>query len=170
MRILQRELQRIRIFGGFHRKKAFTLIEVIISMLLVTLLGSFIVRLYLHAIEEYSKTIEETREACYINEAFRYIEQECRWDTKSLDIQDNVLILERFSLNNPTRQPVDSIKLEGTNIVIKYKAYGLDQGTNVIVRKIRNFLIDRKSNLFFINITSESGRRYERCYGMANLK
>jgi prepilin-type N-terminal cleavage/methylation domain len=172
MRISQRQLLTTNIRKKFFsfKRKGFTLLEVIVSIAIFLIIGSCAVKVLTLSIVDFKGIAEDTKEEFYVDEAYRFIEQECKMDTKTVEVIGNKIKLERFSFDNPSRHPIDYIEKSGSNLLIRYTAYGLNLGTNVILRNIQDFSISRDNNLLYIKIKKDSERCYELCIGFSNLK
>jgi prepilin-type N-terminal cleavage/methylation domain-containing protein len=177
MRIFQRKLLttgKLNIHEDSYRKrfnlKGLTLIELMCAIFIFTIIIASSVKLMSYSINYFKNSVYESREDFYINEFFRYVEQECTRNCKSIEIADNSIIIERFNDSNIENKDLDIIKLEGKTIVIRYTTYGYVKTINNVLKNITSFSVYKKNNVFFIEIKTVNEREYQRCYSYTNLK
>jgi hypothetical protein len=159
-------LQGKLLTGKLHRRgKGYSLVELIAAMGIFLIVTASVSRLFVYTSVVFKGSIRETREDFYVNEAFRYIDTAINNGVKRMDVTNDVIVLERLSYIRPEKKPVDYIRREGDNVVIKYYEYGVAKTTNIILRNIEEFKVKKEGNLLYISIKPRGGKGIERCLG-----
>jgi prepilin-type N-terminal cleavage/methylation domain-containing protein len=147
-----------------NRNKGFTLIEIMISMALI----SIIVYSQIIIISRYMKIhrieVSESRESFYVDEAFMIIEYEIN-TAKYVEIKDNKIILKRYEGTS-----YDYIRTDkDSDIIISYGAL-YSSSSNNILKSVKSFKVEENDNTAYILIETQKGNLYKRCLALERKK
>jgi len=145
--------------------KGFTLVEVTTAIAIMSILMTVILLVVAYFIKEFKTAATENREAFYINEALRFIENEILSGNKEVKLQENVIELRRFSEDR-----IDYIRQSENNLVIEYSIAGRIVTVNVFLKNILDFNIEKYGRLVIVNIVSSKGEVHSKCINMAYVK
>lgn len=152
-------------------KKGCTLIELVITISIISTLFIFETDILTRVTKNYKKIIIEDRQESYCREALRFIEMEIHdIGNKNIKIEKDTLILKK-SNGNKNRIKLMRKSNGKSKIIIIYDNNKTNRQTeDTIVENIKDFKIIEDRNLIFISIKSREGRKYERCFGIEKNK
>lgn len=147
-------------------KKGVTLIELIISLFIVSVIVTIEFGSFSNSIKNYKEVILNDREEVYSREALRFIESEIiDVKNKIIKIENNKLVLKKYNgdmnIIKVAKKSKDEFK-----IVIEYdKVTSNINTTDTIVEGIGGFKVKEDKNLIYIEINTIYGDEYKRCLG-----
>lgn len=159
-----------RRYRGHGNKKGLSLIEVVLALGIFSIFASSVVQLFISTTVEFKDELNAVKDNFYVNEVFRFIEIELTYEAKAVEAVDNILIVKKFDYINPDQQPVNYIKLEGGNLIIKYYKYGSVSGTNNIIRNVEEFKVSKRDKYIYIALKVKEGILVERCLVVKYVK
>lgn len=159
-----------RRYRGHGNKKGYSLIEVVLALGIFSIIVSSVVQLFISTTVEFKDELNAVKDNFYLNEVFRFIEVELTCETKDVEAVDNILIVKKFDYINPDQQPINHIKLEGGNLIIKYYKYGGVSGRNIIIRNIEEFKVSKRDKYIYIALKAKEGILVERCLVLKYVK
>lgn len=143
-------------------KKGFTIIELLVSMVLICLMTFSIITMALKFDGKYKKEVLSSREDFYIREALLYIEEQIENDTQYVVAQNDTIELVRTDGIH-----TDFISKSNANkLVIIYKQYNSYLSTNDIMKGVSDFQVNVNNKIIIITIKGENGEVFERCLGI----
>lgn len=143
-------------------KKGFTLIEILITISIVSVMSLLGIKNLVAYLNLYKKESRHTLEEFYVNQAFIFIEEQF----------DENQYIELFT-NNQNKNEIkitsndisNYIKLKGNKLVIAY--YESDSiYTNNIMYDVKNFTVEAVNNIMYVKIMTKYGKEYERCFAI----
>ena len=147
-----------------RKKRGFTLIELIISLSLITTISLIEIKNLALNNKIYYMEVNRNLEEFYINEAFTFIDYKINTSTS----------VERTSKYGRSMIKLTSdrksfIELYGSTLIIAYDTeYPMDY--NNIMYSIKEFNIEEKGNVLYIKIIDKYGEEYERCFGKKGIE
>lgn len=152
-------------------KKGHTLIELVITMSIISTLFIFQTDILTRVTKNYKKIIFEDREESYCREALRFIEKEIHdIKNKNIKIEENTLILKKITGDKNTIKLIRRSNGKSKIIIIYDKTTNNRKDSNVIIENINDCRIRKNRNIIFVSIKSKEGRKYERCFGIGENK
>lgn len=152
-------------------KRGFTLIELVLTLAILSILSLIGIQLLSRNVWKYKNTITLVREESYAREALRFIEGEFYdVNNKLIKVEVDKLIIEK---NNGDRNTIKSIKKSNGSFKVVnsyYKLKGNTTTTDTVVEDIKNFLVKNNENLVYVSIYTMHGEKFERCFGTRNIK
>ncbi|KAJ51495.1 prepilin-type N-terminal cleavage/methylation domain-containing protein [Clostridium tetanomorphum] len=146
-------------------KKGFTLIEVLMSISIISIVSLILFKNLVVYLTLYNKESNIAMEEFYVNEALIFIEQQIN-EANSVqvlgDANNNELKINYEDKSN-------YIKIKNGKLVIAY--FKSDSGyINNIMLELEDFLVEKSGNLVFVKIITKHGKEYERCFGIREEK
>ncbi|MCY6483741.1 prepilin-type N-terminal cleavage/methylation domain-containing protein [Clostridium aestuarii] len=149
-------------------KKGFTLIELIITLFISNIIILMGTNMIFNGALEYKKAIKQDREKNYCTEALRFIETQIEdKDNKDISVNHGELVIKKNTSDK--ENIIKKIKLykKADKLQITYyKKDNFKLNTNTIINNIEQFDVYRDKNVIYVGIESESGKKYERCFGI----
>lgn len=137
-------------------KKGFTLIEVVVSLSLITILLSLLMLIFSYSSKNFKEEIFENRNTYYLNEALNYIEDQINKGKKNIMVRGNKIYLTYENANKKI------IERRREKLIIRHR--GDPDTTNNILTGIKDFIITENKNIMYVKITMKDGRKKERCF------
>ena len=147
-------------------KKGYGLIEVLVTLFIISILMVIEVDLVTKESIRYKRNIALDREECYCNGALHFVENEINdIKNKGVIIEDNNIVLKKENGDNYT------IKSEENNgkykLVILYdQVIHSNINKNIIVEDLKSVKIKRNKNVVYIYLESLQGKKFYRCIGL----
>ncbi|ABK60674.1 prepilin-type N-terminal cleavage/methylation domain-containing protein [Clostridium novyi] len=147
-------------------KKGYGLIEVLVTLFIISILMLIEVDLVTKESIRYKRNISLDREECYCNSALHFVENEINdIKNKSLIIKDNNIVLEKENGDKYT------IKTEGNNgkyklIILYDKLIDGNKNKNTIAEDLKDVKINKNKNVVYIYIESLKGKKFYKCIGL----
>lgn len=138
-------------------KKGTTLIEVLVSIALLLILVSYLSIFFVMENKNYIEFNKNHREELSTKEAVDFIKNELDIRMENLDIQENTIVIRGREFKKKT------IKKQQDALVIITENLQDSKGVNVILKKVSNFLVDRKGDNIKVTLKLEGGNEYTRC-------
>jgi prepilin-type N-terminal cleavage/methylation domain-containing protein len=154
-------------------KKGFTLIELIIAIALASVLLTISSRVIMTSIQLYKNETELNRNMLYLKEAAMYIESQLQNDTKSVELNENKLVIHKFDEKRgevivTIRKDIFLNTFEKL-VVVDYEDNISKGAPNNIMAKVKGFICSKEGNLIYIAIESKNGDKIERCIEINTL-
>ncbi|WP_180964082.1 type II secretion system protein [Haloimpatiens massiliensis] len=137
------------------KKRAFTLIELIIAVSIATVLFSLEIRVLVREIRSFSRTCEDTVNYSSINEGLSFIHK-VLYGNGQVKVNNNTI-----KIINKKNNQIEFIKLVDGVLKIEYEDINCNAGkktSNNICRKIKDFQVYKNGKVLFIKISDKSGR------------
>ncbi|MDP4091275.1 MAG: type II secretion system protein [Bacillota bacterium] len=144
------------------RSRGYSLVEVITAISIMCIIMSSVLSIFINISRSYKKEVTENREEFYIGEALRYMENEISKGNEKISITSNVIELTRPRIDSRENE-IDYIKKDGSRLVVECTKNGYYMSTDVFLRDISEFTINRANNVILIDIVSSKGKRYRKC-------
>lgn len=138
-------------------KKGFTLIEVIISIALITFLLCWQLPIAIKYLKAFNISINESKDSFYVNQAFDFIEMVAD-DAKAVSVKNNIIELVRKDGTGS-----DWIRLDPYgNVIISYHQcyYGT---VNNVIKDVGSFEALKSGKTILISISTKEGKKYNKC-------
>ena len=147
-------------------KKGHGLIEVLVTLLIISILMLIEVNLLTKESIRYKRNICLDREECYCNSALHFVENEINdIQNRSITITDNNIILKKQNGDKYTIQPQNyngKYKL----IILYDKVIGGNNNKNTIVENLKSVKMKKNKNVVYIYIESLQGKKFYKCVGL----
>jgi prepilin-type N-terminal cleavage/methylation domain-containing protein len=147
-------------------KKGITLIELIIALFIGSVIVIIELSLFSSSIKDYRESIINDREEIYSREALRFVESEIvDVKNKFIKVRNDELILKKTSGDINIIKEVSKSNGQ-SKIVVEYdKVTTSINTTDTILEGIKEFKVKGVDNLIYVEIHTDNGDRYERCFG-----
>lgn len=145
-----------------HRKKGNTLIELVTAISITSILTTAALSAFIFFIRDFKKEVHDNQQQFYINEAFRYIENEILKGNKEIKINSDSIEIKRY-LRTIAYEEIDYIKKVGNNMIIEHTRMGYHEATNVFLRNITGFSASNSSGVISLEIIDSKGEKYKKC-------
>lgn len=147
-------------------KKGYGLIEVLVTLFIMSTLMLVEVNLVTKESVKYKKNIYLDREECCCNSALYFLDNEIHdVKNKSLKVDENSIILKKQNGDIYTIKPEK--RSNGTRLVIfYYKVLEHKQFKNIIQEKLKDVKINKNKNTVCIFIESFKGKKFYKCIGV----
>lgn len=144
--------------------KGFILVEIMLVFSLIGILISMEIIVISKYMRVHRQEIEKSRESFYVNEALMLIEYHVN-SAEHVEVDENKIKLKRFNGSG-----YDYIRKDRqSDIIISYgSAYS--STTNNILKKTKDFKVEKAGGVIYISIEMDKGRIYRRCLGLERLK
>ncbi|GAA0723832.1 hypothetical protein GCM10008905_16930 [Clostridium malenominatum] len=142
-------------------KKGFTLIELIISIGIVSIIFITVGKNLVLQLSNYKYSISNHKEELYIDQAFLFIEGKIKEG-------DNIKVLKTSNSDEieiTTRDRSDYIKLYKDKIIISYGKSSYATINNILIG-VKGFVVTEVENTIYIKIILSDRKEYERCFGI----
>lgn len=142
-------------------KKGFTLIELIISIGIVSIIFIAVGKNLVLQLSNYKDSISNHKEELYIEQAFLFIEGKIKEG-------DNIKVLKTSNSDEieiTTRDRSDYIKLYKDKIIISYGKSSYATINNILIG-VKGFVVTEVENTIYIKIILSDRKEYERCFGI----
>ncbi|WP_052246053.1 prepilin-type N-terminal cleavage/methylation domain-containing protein [Clostridium tyrobutyricum] len=146
-----------------NAKKGFTVIEILITISIISIITTVETKAILKYMKLNSMEISSSREKFYIDEAFMIIENQID-SAKYIEIKDNMIALNRYD-----NRGWDYIKNKNSTLVLSY-GYTNYYTNNRILKHISDFKITQMENVCYMQIKTEKGNVYKKCFGIERKK
>ncbi|WP_027624691.1 prepilin-type N-terminal cleavage/methylation domain-containing protein [Clostridium lundense] len=143
-------------------KKGFSLIEILISISIISIISLAGIRSLIIYLNLYRKESNHIMEEFYVDQAFIFIEQQLD-AAESIDIFKNNKDVNEIKVNNKDKS--NYIKLKNGKLVISYNKSN-SKYSNTIMYDVKSFLVEGVCNTVYVKIKTKYGREYERCFGI----
>ncbi|MCY6370331.1 type II secretion system protein [Clostridium ganghwense] len=152
-------------------KRGFTLIELVISLSIISILTLVMTNMVFREVKNYKSVIREDRYENYSQEALRFIETEVKdVRNKAIRIENSKLIIEKVNGDTNTIEK-RSMSQNKCKIIIDYFKYINSTYKPVsIVEDIKDFTIYKNKNIIYVTIKTNNGEIFERCIGLKERK
>lgn len=140
-------------------KKGFTIIELIISIGIISIIFISTGKNLILQLNSYKDTISSYKEELYIDQAFLFIEGKIKEG-------DNIRVLRTSNSDEieiTSRGRSDYIRLNRDKIII---SYGSNSTINNIMIGVKGFVVTEVENTIYIKIILNDRKEYERCFGI----
>ncbi len=146
-----------------HRKKGFTLIELILVAGIIGIITSIQVVIMCRYMKIHRQEINSSRESFYVNEAFMVIQQQIE-DAKYITVKDNKIFIRRCDKKDSDIDKYDYIREDkDSDIIISYGSM-YSATTNNILKDIKYFKLKKDRQVLNICIETKKGNVYRRCF------
>lgn len=152
-------------------KKGFTLLELVISLSIVSVLTMIIIKMFFCEVKNYKNFIRQDRSENYSKEALRFIETQVEDVTnKDIKIEGKKLTIKKKNgdINIIEKKPNSNKKYK--IIINYYKNINSTWTPDIIVENIEDFIIYRNKNIIYVTIEIENGVKFERCMELNGIK
>jgi hypothetical protein len=160
-------------------RKGYTLIELVaaisISFTIIVSAAYFFNLLS----RNYKLDTEGFKQHFYVNETFRFINMRLRDNVRKVQVANNVILLTRYK-KIPTE--TKTIKFEELNFIdteiieIRFNLANIQhenlntKRTDILLRDVKNFIVEKKSGYLYVNIEMKSGGAYEKCMDLRYIE
>lgn len=149
------------------KKKAYSLIEVIITIAILSIITTVTLSILVSSITQYSKYIEESIELDNLDNCMINIDNILSgMYITSIDINKNELSITSKLGHNSTTLNKKIIYVKGGNLVVKTVVSNqgeIDIGNNILLKGIKNFDVLKKGELIYFEIVMTNGLSRARC-------
>lgn len=141
------------------RKKGNTLLELIVSVGIISFLISAEVTIYLINYAKYTKSIKFNKNFFYAEEAIAFLEYETKNSTLYITTDSKKLSIYK------TDGTVDVITLDTAenSLNISYEKNGVSVANNKITSNIKCFEVKQIGAIIFLKLITMDGETYQRC-------
>lgn len=146
-----------------NTRKGFTIIEILITISIISIITTVETTVILKYMKFNRMEISSSREKFYVDEAFMIIKSQID-DAKYIRIKDNMIALNRYD-----NKGWDYIKDKNSTLVLSYDHTSY-QTNNRILKYISEFNVIEKDNICYIDIKTEKGNVYKKCFGIERKK
>lgn len=153
-------------------KKGYTLIEVIISITILTLVSSVGVSLLVNMLKDNNTLVAWSRNSIYAADSFNFIEKEIMSsENKTIDLNSNRIRLSRY---DEDYSYIDVYGI-GRDKKLRISYYKEKNGytsitRNIIMENILDYKFNQKGKLLFLEIKTFNGEKYYKCIGNHKVK
>ncbi|WP_035290147.1 prepilin-type N-terminal cleavage/methylation domain-containing protein [Clostridium sp. KNHs214] len=147
------------------KKKAFTLIELIISVSIASIIFSLEIKVLAREIRSFSRIREDTVSYSSISEGLNFIHKVLYGNGRVQVNNDTIEII------NEKKNKKGCIKLQENALKIEYEDINSNTGrknSNNICRKIKDFQVRKNGKVLFIKISDKNGRECSRFIPVEN--
>lgn len=149
-------------------KKGFTLIEIVVTIGIISMLICLELSIISSFILSYKTNVKRDKENFYIRDGLSFIEYKAA-NNESISILNNnqIQIKKVEYLANRAIKYIYEIYLSNKGeIMIGYNEDGIDHGKNVITGSVKEFKIEVYGQILYIHIVSNGGTVFEKCIGI----
>jgi hypothetical protein len=163
----------------YYQRKGYTLIELIVAICISFILIASAAYFFDFLSNNYKQNTEEIKQNFYVNEAFRFIEMKLRDNVRKVQVSDNIITLTKYNKTPPGKVTVAFGELDFTNSdiskisfnLVKIQHENLSTGrTDVLLKDVKSFAIEKKSGYLFITIEMIGGGTYEKCMDLRYIE
>lgn len=146
-------------------KKGFTLIELLVVIAISSMLICLELTIISSLIFSYKSTVKNDREKFYIKDGLLFIESKAvNNESILIDNGNEILIKKTEYTQDRIIRYIYKIYLSGKGeIMIGYNEDGIDHGKNVITGGVKEFKVEIKKRILYIQIVSNGGTVFEKC-------
>lgn len=143
-----------------RNSKGITIIEIIISIGIISLLIASITKLFSRCYIYYVKDVKGKNDYFGVSDVFMFIDNKINdIQKKSVEVSENKLFITNYD------DEEYEIYFIGGDLEISYYKSGKYKATNVMLKNIKSFSILRAENVIFIKIITNQNKGYEKCIG-----
>ncbi|MBK5241296.1 type II secretion system protein [Clostridium sp.] len=143
------------------KKRAFTLIEMIIAMALVFLLLGVVDSMMISHLKKYKSDVLQNRGFNYLNEAIAMIQREVNLDATEVITEGNII-----KIKYSDGSTINHIKCINSCLYILYGTVYLqpkdNSNKNLIIDDVKDFVATKSGKILYIKIIWKSGQSIER--------
>lgn len=149
-------------------KKGFTLIELVVTIAIVSMLICLELTIFSTFILSYKRNIKGDRENFYIRDGLSFIECKAANNENISILNNNKMQIKKveFISNRAIRYTYGVYLNTRGEIIVNYNEDGIDLGTNVITDSVKVFKIEIYNKILYIHIVSNGGAVFEKCIGI----
>ncbi|MBB6631263.1 hypothetical protein [Clostridium algidicarnis] len=147
-----------------RKKKAFSILEFIISFAISMTIASFLFILILMCVKDNQKENKSYVNYVYLKQAVDIIDREISTGRFMVEVKNNSIILKENKINNPIEKEIT--KNKENRVVSIVKINNSIQTSNNIIKNVEEFYVEQKGDLIFIKIVLKEGEIIEKCLPM----
>ncbi|WP_138204448.1 type II secretion system protein [Haloimpatiens lingqiaonensis] len=147
------------------KKKAFTLIELVIAVSIASILFSLEIRVLAREIRSFSRNLQCTVNYSSINEGINFIHKVLHGKS-DIQVQDNTI-----KVVDNKKNKIKTIKLEKGVLKIEYEDVNYHSGKktfNTICKDVKNFNVYKNAKVLFVKIQDITGKECSRFIPLEN--
>lgn len=147
------------------KKKAFTLIELVITLCITSILLSVEIRILVRDIRSFQRNLSCVVKYCSMQEALSFIDN-CIYLKDDVKIENNSILIKDKKDNK-----MKKIKLVGNELQIydrNLTGYNSKKTKNVICKNIKKFIIKRNGKVVFIKLGDHRGEECKKFIPLEN--
>ncbi|MBU3195477.1 hypothetical protein [Clostridium algidicarnis] len=144
-----------------RKKKAFSILEFIISFAISMTIASFLFILILMCVKDNQKENKSYVNYIYLKQAVDIIDREISTGRFMVEVKNNSIILKENKINNPIEKEIT--KNKENRVVSIVKINNSIQTSNNIIKNVEEFYVEQKGDLMFIKIVLKEGEIIEKC-------
>lgn len=146
--------------GELHNSKGITIIEIIISIGIISLLIASVTKLFSRCYIYYVKDVKEKSDYFGVSDSFMFIDNKISdAKKKSVQVSENKLFITDYD------DEKYEIYFTSGDLDMSYYESGKYKATNVMLKDIKSFTVQRTGNVIFIKIITNQNKGYEKCIG-----
>lgn len=152
-------------------KKGFTLIELVVTIGIVSMLICLELTIFSSFLLSYKRNIKNDRESFYIRDGLSFIECKAA-NNEGILISNNQMqiIKTEYSKDNDKSKDIKYtyaiyLNIKG-EIMISYNEKNTPLGVNVITSGVKTFNVDINKQILYIHIVSNRGAVFDKCIGI----
>ncbi|MBB6697618.1 hypothetical protein [Clostridium algidicarnis] len=150
-----------------RKKKAFSILEFIISFAISMTIASFLFILILMCVKDNQKENKSYVNYVYLKQAVDIIDREISTGRFMVEVKNNSIILKENKINNPIEKEIT--KNKENRVVSIVKINNSIQTSNNIIKNVEEFYVEQKGDLIFIKIVLKEGEIIEKCLPMIKI-
>lgn len=156
------------------RQKGFMLLEAMISVSFIGVILFVLFNVFVNELVTYKTEKENVKKNISMEESLNFIENKID-NTKNIEVISNELIITDYPINNDkTTNTRKIIKLNNNSLIIRYEYKDnyvnkwWHKSTNVIIKPIKQFILQREGSVIYITIVDDKGRKCRRSLYIRN--
>lgn len=150
-----------------RKKKAFSILEFIISFAISMTIASFLFVIILMCVKDNEKENKSYINYIYLKQAVDIIDRELATGRFKVETKNNSIILKENKHDNSIEKEI--IKNKEGKVVSIVKINNVIQTSNNIIKNVEEFYVEEKGDLIFIKIVLKEGEIIEKCLPMIKI-
>lgn len=150
-----------------RKKKAFSILEFIISFAISMTIASFLFVIILMCVKDNEKENKSYINYIYLKQAVDIIDRELATGRFKVETKNNSIILKENKHDNSIEKEI--IKNKEGKVVSIVKINNVIQTSNNIIKNVEEFYVEEKGDLIFIKIVLKEGEIIEKCLPMIRI-
>lgn len=150
-----------------RKKKAFSILEFIISFSISMTIASFLFVIILMCVKDNEKENKSYINYIYLKQAVDIIDRELATGRFKVETKNNSIILKENKHDNSIEKEI--IKNKEGKVVSIVKINNIIQTSNNIIKNVEKFYVEEKGDLIFIKIILKEGEIIEKCLPMIKI-
>lgn len=150
-----------------RKKKAFSILEFIISFAISMTIASFLFVIILMCVKDNEKENKSYINYIYLKQAVDIIDRELATGRFKVETKNNSIILKENKHDNSIEKEI--IKNKEGKVVSIVKINNVIQTSNNVIKNVEEFYVEEKGDLIFIKIVLKEGEIIEKCLPMIRI-